>query len=313
MENRSHALLAGIFTIGLVAALVAAAIWMQGRGREPRVPFILVSRSSVSGLNPQAAVRYRGVEVGRVERVRFDPEAPQVILIDVLISPRTPVTEATFGRLGFQGVTGLAFVEIDDEGKLGRALSTSWREPARLEMRPSVLQEFGDAGQLLLVRVNEIAERLSVLLNEENQKRLGNSLASLERATDRMVEFQDKLSPTLDNLPGLTAEARGLLEETHKLASELEVVAREAGARGDAVDRAGHGVELVGSAANDFATQTLPSLNRVLAKLERATESLDRAIEAQARDPRSLLFGAAPPEPGPGESGFGPAGKGGKR
>jgi phospholipid/cholesterol/gamma-HCH transport system substrate-binding protein len=313
MENRSHALLAGLFTIGLVAALIVVVIWMEGRGREPRVPFVLVSKSSVSGLNPQAAVRYRGVEVGRVEHVRFDPEAPQVILIDILISPRTPISDVTFARLGFQGVTGLAYVEIDDEGKIGRALSTSWREPARIEMRPSTLQEFGDAGQLLLVRVNDIAERLNVLLNEENERRLGNSLASLERMTERLVVFQDQLSPTLERLPELTTQAKGLLSEAEGLARELEALSREARARGETVDRAGRGVEQVGAAAADFATQTLPSLNRVLARMERATDNLDRAIEAQARDPRSLFFGAAPPEPGPGEPGFVVSGEGGRR
>jgi phospholipid/cholesterol/gamma-HCH transport system substrate-binding protein len=73
--------------------------------------------------------------------------------------------------------------------------------------------------------------------------------------------------------------------------------------RGDAVERVGQGIDRVGVAANDLATQTMPNINRVLAKLERATENLNRALEAQARDPRSLLFGAAPPEPGPGEPG----------
>jgi phospholipid/cholesterol/gamma-HCH transport system substrate-binding protein len=306
MENRAHALMAGVFTIGLVFALVGVVIWFGQHGREPRVPYILVSRTSVSGLNARAPVRYRGVEVGRVEAVRFDPEAPQVILIDVSVAARTPVTEATFARLGAQGVTGLAYVELGDEGKLGRAVSTSWLAPARIEMRPSFLQEFGDAGQLLLVRVNEIAQRLNVLLSEENQGHLSRSLESIERLTNRLTTFQEKLGPTLDNLPGVTRHAESLLAQSERLATELEALSREVRARGDTFERVGQGVEQVGSAANDLATQTMPNFNRVLAKLERATENLNRALDAQARNPRGLLFGAAPPEPGPGERGYAP-------
>jgi phospholipid/cholesterol/gamma-HCH transport system substrate-binding protein len=313
MENRSHALMAGLFTLGLVAVLIVAGLWLERRGREPRVPYTLVSRGSVSGLNPQAVVRYRGVEVGRVTAVRFDPEAPQVILIDVAISPRTPVTTATFARLGVQGLTGMAYVEIDDAGKTGRAVSTSWSNPAHIEMRPSILQEFGDAGQLLLVRVNEIAERLSVLLNEKNQASLSRSLASVERLTENLVALQEKLNPTLENLPELSRRAESLLQETERLANELESLSREVRARADSIDRVGVGAERVGAAATDLSTQTLPNLNRVLVKLERATESLDRALEAQARDPRSLLFGAAPPAPGPGEPGFDGSQGGGSR
>ena len=303
MENRAHALLAGLFTIGLVLGLIGVVVWFGQRGREPRVPYILVSHVSVSGLNAQAPVRYRGVQVGRVERVRFDPEAPQNILIDVTISPRTPVTEATFARLGSQGVTGIAFVELDDEGKLGREVSTSRSQPARIEMRPSFLQEFGDAGQLLLVRVNEIALRLNQLLNEENQGRLSRSLDSIARLTDRLATFQDKLAPTLDNLPRVTHRAETLMAEAERLSAELAALSREVRQHGEAFDRVGQGVDQVGVAANDLATQTMPNVNRVLVKLERATENLNRALEAQARDPRSLLFGAAPPEPGPGERG----------
>jgi len=97
------------------------------------------------------------------------------------------------------------------------------------------------------------------------------------------------------------------MAESQKLTTELEALSRDVRGRAESIDRIGRGVEQVGIASNDLATQTLPNLNRVLAKLERATENLNRAIEAQARDPRSLLFGAAPPSR-PGRGGLqGPA------
>ncbi len=304
MENRSHALMAGLFTLGLSAVLVAVVFWLENREREPRVPYTLVSRSSVSGLSAQAVVRYRGVDVGRVTAVRFDPENPQVILIDVAVSARTPVTDATFARLGSQGITGLTYVEIDDEGKTGRPVSTSWAAPARIEMRPSMLQEFGDAGQLLLARVNDIAERLNALLSEKNQASLSRTLVGVERLTNRLVVFQDKLNPTLDTLPELTRRTTRLVDESERLVKELENLSRDARSHGEAIERVGEGAERLGDAATDVSTQTVPNLNRLLGKLERASESLERALEVQTREPRSLLFGAPPPEAGPGEPGF---------
>jgi phospholipid/cholesterol/gamma-HCH transport system substrate-binding protein len=155
-----------------------------------------------------------------------------------------------------------------------------------------------------VTRVNDIADRLNVLLNDENQRKLSNTLGSVERLAQRLVETQDRLAPTLDALPGLTERTRSLLAESEKLAKDLEAVSRDVRAHADAVDRAGRGIEQIGAAATDVSTQTLPHLNRVLARLEHTAENLDRAIEAQARDPGSLLFGAAPPEAGPGEPGF---------
>ena len=60
MENRSHALMAGIFTLVLLAA-AAVAIWIGRTDPASRI----VSATAVSGLNSQSTVRYQGVPVGR--------------------------------------------------------------------------------------------------------------------------------------------------------------------------------------------------------------------------------------------------------
>ncbi len=304
MENRAHALMAGLFTIVLVAGVIGAVVWLSHKGREPALPYILVSRTSVAGLNPQAAVRYRGVEVGRVNRIRFDPQDARVILIDVGIAPRVPVTTKSFTRLGFQGITGLAFIDLDEAAGQSQPLSTGWINPARIEMRPSALQEFGDAGQLLLVRVNDIAERLNALLKEENQTRLANSLASVERMTERFVTLQEHLMPTVESLPRLTGQAQSTLTQGQDLLREMSDLARDLRRETEVLDRVGRGADQLGAAASDLSTQSLPALNGLLSRLTRTAEALERAVETQTHDPRSLLFGETRPQPGPGEAGF---------
>jgi len=303
MENRSHALLAGLFTIGLAVGLVIAAAWLGGR-EGPRVPYVIVSKVGVGGLNREAAVRFRGVEIGQVERIRFDPDDRRQILIDVSVAPETYITTRTYGRLGSQGLTGLAFVELADDREEGTPLSTSPLEPARIEMRPSTLQEFGDAGQALLVRVNEIAQRLSFLLNEENQVKMANSLASIERMSERFVSFQDKLIPILDSLARVTGRAEDVLVDGKTLVGEMREMSRQMQTQLAVLDRVGVSADQMGTAATDFYGTTLPGLNRLAEKLSRTAESLDRVLETQSREPHSLIFGTAPPAPGPGEPGF---------
>jgi phospholipid/cholesterol/gamma-HCH transport system substrate-binding protein len=304
MENRSHAFLAGLFVLGLGAALVVAVIWMGQRGKAPQLPYILVSHTSVGGLTVQAPVRFRGVEVGRVESVGFDQKDPGAIVIGVDVDARTPMTDTTYGRLTFQGVTGIPFVEIDDDGKPGRPLVTSREHPAQLDLRPSTLEEFGDAGQLLLVRVNDIAKSLNEILNKENARHFEGLLKGLEETTHKLARLQDGLQPVVARMPELEKTSEDVLHEIRNASQELGSLARELERRSAAIDQVGRGVEQVGMAASDVSSQTLPRLNSVLLRLERTSENLDRVIEAQARDPRGLLFGAAPPEPGPGEAGF---------
>src|SRR6476660_360616 len=115
MENKSHALLAGIFTIALLTAAILIALWFN-RDRVEWVPYEIATKLSIPGLNPQAAVRYRGLDVGKVDDILFDPNAVGQILVRISVRPDTPITQSTFATLGYQGVTGIAYVQLDDDG-----------------------------------------------------------------------------------------------------------------------------------------------------------------------------------------------------
>ena len=71
MENKSHALAAGAFVLLISALLVAMAAWLSRDTTERRL-FEISSAESVTGLQPQAGVRYKGVLVGRVTAVALD-------------------------------------------------------------------------------------------------------------------------------------------------------------------------------------------------------------------------------------------------
>lgn len=59
MENKSHALAAGLFVVLLTALVIFLSLWM-GRDNTNYIRYELSTRETVSGLQPQAAVRYKG-------------------------------------------------------------------------------------------------------------------------------------------------------------------------------------------------------------------------------------------------------------
>ena len=115
MENKSHALAAGAFVLVVTALLVAMAMWLMS-DKGVTKPFELTTRDTVTGLQPQAAVRFKGVSVGRVTHIGFDPDTAGNVLIRIAVNTDAPITPTTFATLSFQGITGLAFVQLDDDG-----------------------------------------------------------------------------------------------------------------------------------------------------------------------------------------------------
>ncbi|MEK9804385.1 MAG: MlaD family protein, partial [Curvibacter sp.] len=115
MENKAHALAAGAFVLGVSALLIALAVWLTRQAGEVRY-YEVATRSAVTGLQSQAGVQYRGVRVGKVASIAFDPSSPGQVLLRLELDADAPVTRSTYATLGYQGLTGIAFVQLDDEG-----------------------------------------------------------------------------------------------------------------------------------------------------------------------------------------------------
>lgn len=64
MENKSHAFAAGIFVMVVTALVIGLGVWLT-RDRGNYNTYELSSREGVSGLQPQAAVRYKGCRWAR--------------------------------------------------------------------------------------------------------------------------------------------------------------------------------------------------------------------------------------------------------
>ena len=292
MENRAHALAAGVFTLLLAVALVAAGLWFR-RDAIRFTQYTVATTGSVSGLKAEAAVRYRGVDVGRVESIRIEPGLSGRIQIRIGVQEDTPVTRSTYAQLGYQGVTGLAFVSLNDDGTSNELLKPGAGEPPRIEMRPSIF----DSSLDLVAAVRELSSRMNELLSAENRGLVTKMLGSIERASRQTAELAERLQPGAREFPALLADARGTLADIAKLSRKLEE-------RSAAFDRMAGSLDDVGAAARSFNDETLPRFNALVDQLQRDTRALDRVLNALGENPQSFVFGAQRGKPGPGESGF---------
>ena len=121
MDPRINYTLVGLFVLVLGSGIIFAAIWLSGRGDERAYEtYVAYVRESVAGLNPRAAVKYRGVNVGTVRSIGLDKEGRVRLLLDIEVG--TPLTDDTAAVLSSLGITGLAFVDLKAVGRTsGRA------------------------------------------------------------------------------------------------------------------------------------------------------------------------------------------------
>lgn len=300
MENRAHAIAAGLFTLLLVAGVFITAKWLTG-GAVARELYELVSPFPVTGLNPRAAVRYRGVEVGRVENMRLNPENQREILVRVLVDEGVVLTKSSYAQLGFQGVTGIAHVQLEDDGSSKEELVTSALNPARIPVRQSTVEQLTSAGRTLLASVTETANRVNAILSPENQERLTQLLANLNSTTQRMDGLMSDLQVTAKALPGVVADASQTLKRAEAVMAKL-------GADDGAIERFARATEQVGATSRELGdavtANAVPRIVLLTDEMTRATRRLERLVRSLEEQPQSLVFGRPSPPPGPGEPGF---------
>lgn len=315
MENRSHALAAGIFTI-LLGIASAVGIWWLGQSDESTTTYILETRRNVTGLNVQAQVRYRGIRAGKVVAIEPDDADPRVIRVRVAIDNRFRLTRGSTAQLGYQGVTGLAYVQIEDDGSSNEPLAGRGGEPARIALRPTVFDTLDEKAGDIVDRISKASLSLAKVLDEKNVQNFSRTLDNLANASDGLRDMPKILAAmrealsenNMRSLRQILVHVEKTAGESAPLAAEMRELVKSMNLLSQRFDR------LAGNAGDELTTATLPRATALMNELASNSRQLSRVLDALESNPQMLLFGRGAAAPGPGEAGFAaPAGQGGAR
>lgn len=322
MENKSHAMAAGIFVLALLAALAGLAIWLT-RDQGSYHTYEMSTAQAVTGLQPQAAVRYKGVNVGKVTHIGFDRQAAGNVLIRITVDDSTPIRPTTYASLGYQGVTGLAYIDLDEAGVSLADLGTSPGGYKRLHMRQSSLSQLAAMGPEVIADVRETMARINQLLSDDNQQTLigtverfgtvAQNMTTLTQSVAALTQKVDQswgqdIAPAIAQLGGDMGRSMKTLEQTAKsidaMSREIGKVAHLLGQQGGTVDQLGHTAQAFAGAAETINAATLPRLQRTLDEVGAAVKEVGQFVRNLNSNPQSLLYGPNTSRPGPGEKGF---------
>jgi phospholipid/cholesterol/gamma-HCH transport system substrate-binding protein len=307
MENRSHALTTGFFTITLLIAAILFGLWFN-RDRVERIPYVIATTQSVPGLNPQAPVRYRGLEIGKVGSIAFDRQVAGQILVTLNINTDAPITHTTFATLGYQGVTGIAFIQLDDDKVGSPLLASSADKPSRIPLRAGFFDQLEKRGKEILSQSEEATKKLNTLLSAENQKIMLGAFSDVSTTAQKYRDLPEKLEPTIAKLPALAEQTQRTLNSVTTLANDVDHLARNLQAPGGPIDRISGTVERIGGSVDAVAggleLDTLPQVNTLADDTRSSMRALRKTMNKINDRPQSLIFGAPGTPPGPGEEGF---------
>lgn len=307
MNSRAYALITGLFILLLGASVIGVYLWLRG-GHQQTLPYIVETSGSVYGLVPQSTVYYRGIAVGKVDDIKFDPHNPRKIRIRVKITADTPIMKGTYAKLKLQGVTGLSQLELDNKGNSKQRLQSSQQNPAVIPMHASLLDQLSSRGSRLVARLDQLAENINAITGETNQTHLSHIMAQADTATQNLSQLIADLHKSSKRLPAIAEHIDHSTANFDKVSQHLDQVAGH-------VDQLSRQAELLLNHLNQFAqtgqtagqallSGTLPQLNSTLQQIQQSARSFGRLSRSLNQDPQQILNGPSRPPPGPGEPGY---------
>jgi phospholipid/cholesterol/gamma-HCH transport system substrate-binding protein len=259
METRSNHVLVGAVVLAMLVGLLLFTVWLAGLSNKKTRCFDIYFAQAVGGLNKGSPVSFSGVPVGAIDKISLLPDRPEFVWVRITVAEETPVLQGTTAQIKGVGFTGVSEIQLTGAVKGARPL-----EQVGPQGCPVIPSSSGGLGALLnsapelIDRIQRLTERLTELLNDQNQNAIADILENVRQTTDVLRQRAPELGDAV-------ADAR--------------IAARNAGI---AAQRVGALADSTNRLVTEEGRPAAQDLRRAIAGVERATTNLDAMI-ADAR------------------------------
>ena len=292
METKANYVIIGAFTFAVAVAAVLFGLF-AARFATDRAwdHYEILFNESVIGLSDGSPVLYNGVSVGRVTEIDLNPDDIRQVLVTVEIDADVPIYTDTVATIRLTGLTGTAAIQLSGGTPDASLLSDTdpGRRP-RIDAVASPLTRLLESSEGIVVTANNVMNRLSRLLSDDNVAHVGETLAAIERFSTELNRPDSDLNRLLGAAASAGQDLPGLVRRLERAASRFTEVV-------DGVDR-----ELVADLPElrERLENTLVSLESVSGRidtlladshdqLERLGQVSTRRIDAGLADLRRLI------------------------
>ena len=266
MENRVSYILIGLFVFILGFSIIGFVLWLGKYAQNESYNYYkVVTTLSVSGLNPKAPVKLRGVSVGEVKDIYINHENSQEVIILIKVKEDTPIKEDTHALINFQGITGLSYIELEGGTHESALLETGYlsKDYGIIKTQDSIIERVDKTLTTIGNKTKKILDKSSEVMSQTN-------LDNFEKILANLVEVTKSMSKTLEMIHSKDKQIDKVLIRAH----EFEV----------AVIQSADEVKKMAANLGKSGHETLVSMQEASATTSRVMGVLDDKLNEGALD-----------------------------
>ena len=132
MDRNTNYVVVGAFVLLVIGLALSFVYWYTDqKDKRTYQRYEIYYDGSVSGLTAGSPVRYLGVDVGKVVRIMLDPKNRKRVEVIADIEESAPIDTRTLALLSLQGVTGLLFIDLEEDPKATSTARCPWANATR--------------------------------------------------------------------------------------------------------------------------------------------------------------------------------------
>ncbi len=228
METRANHFWVGAFALAVLAALFAAVYWFSGRGLNGEKRDLMVRfEGSVTGVSKGSAVLFNGIRVGEVSRLAINRDDPRYVDVLLSIDPHTPIRTNTDISVGYQGLTGVGFIQMQG----GTADAANILQTADTNTIPQVdgarsgVDDLLVSARSVMARVETAAISIEGFVTQ-NREPLSRSVANIARFSDAMADNTENVRVLLENAGSAAQRIEDVSVNVERFVSTIDSIAR---------------------------------------------------------------------------------------
>ena len=290
----------GLFVSVALALLIAVTLWLSGRqGGEETTRYSMFFEKDVTGLMMGGPVFYLGVEVGSVTRMEIIAGDPMSVRVDIEVLASTPVDTGTSASLAFQGITGVAVINLVGDPGLNLPLKTPpGMEYPVIEVRDSGLAALLSDAPGIIERVNTLLDQAGAILGGDNREMLAETLQNVQELTGTLAAEQAAFAALPDSLNSTLGEIRDSLRDVQQavgdmrpgLGATVENLERLSGSLGSLAQRMDEWATANSGDMQAFMADGLGQVPQLVADTRDAVRELEKLLRDLRDDPSMLIF-----------------------
>ena len=168
LENKVSYTIVGVFVLSLLIGIILFVLWLAryNLDDENLRHYKIYVTESISGLEKNSLVTYKGIDIGQVQKVNIDKNNIEQIEITIYVSDYRMIKENSSAIIQNKGISGNKFIEIVGGTNESKTLAINENGFGVIPVKLSFVDELSSSAEIMTGKFESILNKIDTLINE---------------------------------------------------------------------------------------------------------------------------------------------------